>query len=105
MRRPPITARMIVGSDEPRIVTPTGTPIVAPARNGHSTLHLGVGRNTHPATPCTSGPNAIVRVTVWIRRCRSEEHTSELQSPDHIVCRLLLEKKNRPMIMQLAPTT
>src|SRR5258708_23616356 len=29
-------------------------------------------------------------------RCwqRSEEHTSELQSPDHLVCRLLLEKKN-----------
>src|SRR5258708_24015748 len=26
---------------------------------------------------------------VW----RSEEHTSELQSPDHLVCRLLLEKK------------
>src|SRR5690348_17873599 len=29
-------------------------------------------------------------------RCRrSEEHTSELQSPVHLVCRLLLEKKNR----------
>src|SRR5258708_11605462 len=27
------------------------------------------------------------------RRGRSEEHTSELQSPDHLVCRLLLEKK------------
>src|SRR5258708_31118628 len=27
------------------------------------------------------------------RRYRSEEHTSELQSPDHLVCRLLLEKK------------
>src|SRR5258708_21188766 len=27
-------------------------------------------------------------------RQRSEEHTSELQSPDHLVCRLLLEKKN-----------
>src|SRR5438552_14953084 len=26
-------------------------------------------------------------------RPRSEEHTSELQSPDHLVCRLLLEKK------------
>src|SRR5438552_11722862 len=26
-------------------------------------------------------------------RKRSEEHTSELQSPDHLVCRLLLEKK------------
>src|SRR6476660_10572692 len=28
-------------------------------------------------------------------RERSEEHTSELQSPDHIVCRLLLEKKKK----------
>src|SRR5258708_31455439 len=27
---------------------------------------------------------------------RSEEHTSELQSPDHLVCRLLLEKKKTP---------
>src|SRR5258708_31625040 len=27
------------------------------------------------------------------REERSEEHTSELQSPDHLVCRLLLEKK------------
>src|SRR5690348_18109146 len=27
---------------------------------------------------------------------RSEEHTSELQSPVHLVCRLLLEKKKRP---------
>src|SRR5258708_29396978 len=27
------------------------------------------------------------------RSPRSEEHTSELQSPDHLVCRLLLEKK------------
>src|SRR5258708_20619076 len=29
---------------------------------------------------------------------RSEEHTSELQSPDHLVCRLLLEKKNNKKI-------
>src|SRR5258708_11095066 len=28
-------------------------------------------------------------------RIRSEEHTSELQSPDHLVCRLLLEKKKQ----------
>src|SRR5690348_17964860 len=27
--------------------------------------------------------------------CRSEEHTSELQSPVHLVCRLLLEKKKQ----------
>src|SRR5256885_3478670 len=29
-----------------------------------------------------------------VLRCRSEEHTSELQSPCNLVCRLLLEKKN-----------
>src|SRR5258708_4733512 len=29
------------------------------------------------------------------KRSRSEEHTSELQSPDHLVCRLLLEKQKR----------
>src|SRR5258708_26714732 len=30
---------------------------------------------------------------IEVRVVRSEEHTSELQSPDHLVCRLLLEKK------------
>src|SRR5438876_3772558 len=30
--------------------------------------------------------------------CRSEEHTSELQSPVHLVCRLLLEKKKKKII-------
>src|SRR5258708_19375743 len=33
------------------------------------------------------------RVRTAGRGRRSEEHTSELQSPDHLVCRLLLEKK------------
>src|SRR5947208_11918505 len=32
---------------------------------------------------------------------RSEEHTSELQSPDHLVCRLLLEKKKNNKIHML----
>src|SRR5947208_13351113 len=31
-------------------------------------------------------------------RTRSEEHTSELQSPDHLVCRLLLEKKKGSVV-------
>src|SRR5258708_20710826 len=38
---------------------------------------------------------------------RSEEHTSELQSPDHLVCRLLLEKKKKqnpiPAILRHSP--
>src|SRR5687768_18480595 len=36
------------------------------------------------------------------RRRRSEEHTSELQSRLHLVCRLLLEKKNSPPIAAIA---
>src|SRR5207244_13382111 len=42
-------------------------------------------------------PDAIAR-GIWRNRAvvpRSEEHTSELQSPDHLVCRLLLEKKKK----------
>src|SRR5258708_28020937 len=31
----------------------------------------------------------------FLDQARSEEHTSELQSPDHLVCRLLLEKKKK----------
>src|SRR2546426_5406602 len=34
---------------------------------------------------------------------RSEEHTSELQSPCNLVCRLLLEKKNNKDLTGLAP--
>src|SRR5690625_5391974 len=36
-------------------------------------------------------------------RPRSEEHTSELQSRGHLVCRLLLEKKNPPITTQRIP--
>src|SRR4051794_41632178 len=46
-------------------------------------------------------PDLVERVISTLREAgadptrRSEEHTSELQSPVHIVCRLLLEKKNK----------
>src|SRR5258708_20240650 len=45
--------------------------------------------------------SSICRVSTWradarVYFVRSEEHTSELQSPDHLVCRLLLEKKKPP---------
>src|SRR5947208_5102000 len=38
---------------------------------------------------------AGAQVGIAQERARSEEHTSELQSPDHLVCRLLLEKKKK----------
>src|SRR5258708_24212575 len=40
---------------------------------------------------CDFARSNVALRTRW--RLRSEEHTSELQSPDHLVCRLLLEKK------------
>src|SRR2546429_3714725 len=41
------------------------------------------------------------RTWCWSRCSRSEEHTSELQSRLHLVCRLLLEKKNNIIIHHL----
>src|SRR5258708_20605984 len=40
-----------------------------------------------------SGKSTTLAAMVDRINARSEEHTSELQSPDHLVCRLLLEKK------------
>src|SRR5256885_175238 len=42
--------------------------------------------------PCPAAWDAALAAQ---RPCRSEEHTSELQSPCNLVCRLLLEKKKR----------
>src|SRR2546422_6243375 len=52
----------------------------------------------HDALPIWSGePNYRTKVEGGVAKCRwrSEEHTSELQSRLHLVCRLLLEKKKR----------
>src|SRR5256885_10313401 len=51
-------------------------------------LHLDPERITWPRT-MDMNDRALRRIAV-----RSEEHTSELQSPCNLVCRLLLEKKN-----------
>src|SRR5258708_22593009 len=57
------------------------------------------GRPTVPRTTWSeclgSTPRLIANSTVSLNFVRSEEHTSELQSPDHLVCRLLLEKKKQ----------
>src|SRR5258708_27052662 len=54
-------------------------------------------RSGGPSTPSRLMGTAAVSQLQWstpLEKKRSEEHTSELQSPDHLVCRLLLEKKN-----------
>src|SRR5207244_8904599 len=50
-------------------------------------------RSRNPPEPSSvAGTCGSASCWSWVRY-RSEEHTSELQSPDHLVCRLLLEKK------------
>src|SRR5258708_27810306 len=60
------------------------------ARGGHLEQRWGEPEELHRRKPRLSGRD---RPLCFRYRCRSEEHTSELQSPDHLVCRLLLEKK------------
>src|SRR5690348_17872566 len=47
-----------------------------------------------PGRSCRLG-RRYTRRSSWNVTLRSEEHTSELQSPVHLVCRLLLEKKKK----------
>src|SRR6266702_8716843 len=60
-----------------------------------STLLITVGR---PNRPLCAGSGGLARTTP---RLRSEEHTSELQSRGHLVCRLLLEKKQKQIYLPL----
>src|SRR5438876_9277879 len=54
---------------------------------GKIDIGLATGEVTHEALAGIGRPPANLK--------RSEEHTSELQSPVHLVCRLLLEKKKK----------
>src|SRR5438552_5991472 len=60
-------------------------------------LHAGVGvqheRGPFDGRCDLKGGRSALHSGVRVVVGRSEEHTSELQSPDHLVCRLLLEKK------------
>src|SRR5207244_12591769 len=60
-------------------------------------------RSARPQQRVPAAHREALRQTGGFRQ-RSEEHTSELQSPDHLVCRLLLEKKKNTT-NQLKPTT
>src|SRR5258708_9148701 len=56
-----------------------------------STTDTAIAPTSFARSARVSGPREFAIRTVC--PARSEEHTSELQSPDHLVCRLLLEKK------------
>src|SRR2546422_10501681 len=66
----------------------------------HDALPIYCGAEFFPARLAVFGVNRMIRLMIIIRlfepdTARSEEHTSELQSRLHLVCRLLLEKKKK----------
>src|SRR5258708_11490459 len=72
--------------------------------SGHSCVHRDGPSSAYQSQRRTSQVAAAeaARATgPLLGRVRSEEHTSELQSPDHLVCRLLLEKKKNIRIFPL----
>src|SRR5207253_8624598 len=79
-------------------------PASPPASNGARSSTRPLTRSTSCVTPTKATPVPSLIASSWkaIPSCfskawslpvRSEEHTSELQSRGHLVCRLLLEKK------------
>src|SRR3712207_8512866 len=56
-------------------------------------LERGLGHRV----PERAGGDRVALGVVAVQEARSEEHTSELQSRQYLVCRLLLEKKTKPL--------
>src|SRR3712207_8393316 len=70
----------------------SSSPSTASAGTGTITTAPGMSGATIPSSRCARGPN---RSPGGRGGGRSEEHTSELQSRQYLVCRLLLEKKKQ----------
>src|SRR5258708_24794217 len=62
---------------------------------GATEIYIAVpgDRDPQPVRCFSTFTEDLQAAAAWLKR--SEEHTSELQSPDHLVCRLLLEKKKQ----------
>src|SRR3989442_9217790 len=76
--------------------SPIFCPRIFPAT---SKLALKISMPTTPSAHATPGAPGSIRHADFEREFRSEEHTSELQSRPHLVCRLLLEKKKNKKFM------
>src|SRR2546426_8162290 len=95
--------RAIASSSRGRATTP-----FRPRQRSRTTSHSaptafappGTGGRERSAWSTYPGPSGESRAWImpWTSRRRSEEHTSELQSPCNLVCRLLLEKKKKELL-------
>ena len=78
-------------ADSDAAVTATASG-AATAMGAGAAAAVGAGASMYAGTGTSTGAGAAA--SMHGSAARSEEHTSELQSPDNLVCRLLLEKKN-----------
>src|SRR2546427_7728579 len=67
----------------------------------YTTLFRSRGRRRRRRRPPSGDSYGDDGTRVGIPRRRSEEHTSELQSQSNLVCRLLLEKKKKKLILPI----
>src|SRR5256886_8095471 len=76
---------------------------------GESRQEVDHGEHRGPrgagADPCARGQLRRPDRELQVRRSRSEEHTSELQSQSNLVCRLLLEKKKKKKTHTIHPSS
>src|SRR2546429_7106234 len=76
-------------------------PMTTKATDGQHAA--GGGATNEPGQPASSPGKRPPPILIY--GMRSEEHTSELQSRLHLVCRLLLEKKKKKSQLRIPPTT
>src|SRR5207244_11556841 len=89
---PPTTELHTLSLHDALPIWPAVQPCLSPSsRHSQSALCSSIIKRNKKRPPAPR-PSRILSAPN-MRRHRSEEHTSELQSPDHLVCRLLLEKK------------
>src|SRR2546426_6973024 len=96
-----VACRTAAGTDgvQPVVRSRTGvvrarSQSISPRRDSTTILRLvlAVHRDLRPQLQCREF-GVLPEGERWQESTRSEEHTSELQSPCNLVCRLLLEKK------------
>src|SRR5258708_30740612 len=94
IRRPPRSTLFPYTTLFRSIHTALNSPV--PALNINSAFQGAKQQVSQGAQEFASAPTISAKIHGALQAgmgIRSEEHTSELQSPDHLVCRLLLEKK------------
>src|SRR5690348_17442565 len=89
IRRPPRSTLFPYTTLFRSLLTHTTSKCVRPIYSGVKLICLSIGKGKSKIRFVDS----LNFLPAALSKLRSEEHTSELQSPVHLVCRLLLEKK------------